>query len=482
MGATRTPRSPDPLWRSTLAALPVGSPARPREGALQGPSRRWAVACSGGRDSVALLHVAAELARDLGARGQPAEVLALHVHHGLSPHADHWLDHVRGLCAQWAATGAPVRCVVQRVVVSRQAGQSLEAEARRLRHAALHDMAVAEGVAEVWLAHHQRDQAETFLLQALRGAGVKGLAAMPAAQCRRGLSWVRPWLALPAQDLAAYVVRQGLRHIEDESNGDTRWARNRLRHAVWPTLRTQFDQVDASLADAARHVADVLPVLDAWTQSQLLQDGMTGATCGLAAWARRPANERRLLLACWYRDVSGQALGAAWVARLADEWPGLLAAQRPWRDAGLGLQVYRGVLSWSPPQAHSAVAGGPGEGAVGVSLSVTAPGAYPLPNWGGVLWVAPADEGGLPAPSAGAACQWLARSRRGGERWQAHETGPARSLKKQFQSVAVPPWARQGPLLFSGESLLWVPGLGVDARHRARPGERQWALSFVPDA
>jgi tRNA(Ile)-lysidine synthase len=462
MGATRTPRSPDPLWRSTLAALPVGSPARPHGWVPEGRIRRWAVACSGGRDSVALLHAASELARDLCTQGQPAEVLALHVHHGLSAHADHWLDHVHSLCAQWAASGAPVRCVAQRVAVSCQTGQSLEAEARRLRHGALHNMALAEGVTEVWLAHHQRDQAETFLVQALRGAGVKGLAAMPAAQCRKGLNWVRPWLALPAQDLASYVARQGLSHIEDDSNADTRWARNRLRHAVWPNLRTQFEQVDASLADAARHVADVLPVLD--------------------AWAQRPPNERRLLLARWYRERSGRALSAAWVERLADEWPGLLADQRPWRDAGLGLQVYRGVLSWTPPHARPAVAAWPGEGAVDVSLSVATPGAYPLPNWGGVLWVAQADEGGLPAPSAGVACQWLARSRMGGERWQAHEVGPPRSLKKQFQSAAVPPWARQGPLLFSGGSLLWVPGLGVDARCRARPGERQWALSFVPDA
>ncbi len=440
------------------------------------------MACSGGRDSVALLHAATELACELHKQGQAAEVLAFHVHHGLSPHADHWAEHVHSLCAQWAAAGAPVRCVVQRVAVTCQPGQSLEAEARRRRHAALHDLSLAEGVSELWLAHHQRDQAETFLLQALRGAGVKGLAAMPHAQCRSGVNWVRPWLGVPSDEVARYVLRQGLRHIEDESNVDTRWARNRLRHAVWPGLQSQCGQVDASLADAARHVADVLPVLDAWAQAQLLRDGMTGPVCELGPWARRPANERRLLLARWYREVSGRLLSAAWLARLADEWPGLLVAQRPWRDAALGLQVYRGVLTWSPPDARPAVAAWPDDGAVGVSLSVARPGAYPLPDWGGVLWVAEAGEGGLPAPGVGAACQWQVRNRSGGERWQAHGAGPARSLKKQFQLAAVPPWARQGPLLFSGDSLLWVPGLGVDARHRARPGERQWALNFVPDA
>jgi tRNA(Ile)-lysidine synthase len=481
MGATRTPKSPDPLWRALLAALPAGSPARFADAQAGAATRRWAVACSGGRDSVALLHAAGSRAQELSAAGQAVEVLALHVHHGLSPHADDWSAHVRGLCEGWAAQGMPVRCVQRQVVVRCLPGESLEAEARSLRHEALHGMALSEGVCELWLAHHQRDQAETFLLQALRGAGVKGLAAMPVLQRRQGLDWVRPWLDVSTGDVAAYVARHGLVHIEDESNVDTRWARNRLRHAVWPSLRSQFGQVDTSLADAARHVADALPVLEAWLQEQLQRDGMTGHAWHLGAWAHRPANERRLLLARWYRQVCGHALSATWVARLAAEWPVLSAAQRPWQEPGLGLRLYRGVVKWCPP-ARAHVPGPRHQAPAEMDLRVSGPGAYPLPGWRGILLVSEAVQGGLPIGQADVAQSWQLRPRSGGERWQAHATGPARSLKKQCQSAAVPPWARLGPLVWRQDELLWVPGLGVDARHRAASGEPQWRIAFVPDS
>lgn len=485
MGDTRTPRSPDPLWRAIRAALPEGSPARfdgdlPARPAPKGPLdeglRRWAVACSGGRDSVALLHAAALLAHDLVNQGVPAEVLALHVHHGLSPHADAWAVHVQQLCAQWAQQGLPVRAVVVRVRVDCQPGDSLEAEARRLRHAALHDMAVAGGVAEIWLAHHQRDQAETFVLQALRGAGVKGLAAMPLAQARSGVSWVRPWLPVPATEVAAYVQRHGLPHIEDESNHDTRWARNHLRHAVWPGLQAHYGGVDARLSDAALHVADALPVLEAWVQAQLTADGMLGSTWPVAGWCARPANERRLLLAAWFKRVSGRTLPASWVARLAQEWPALHAQARPWHDDGLGLGLYRGHVSW---QARGVAVGAGGASLVAIDLKVSGPGRYPLPAFGGVLCVCEVQADGLPA-SPGVV--WQLRWREGGERWQAHTASLARSLKKQWQTAGVPPWGRRGPLVWQGDALLWVPGLGVDARRRAEPGAPQWAVAFEPDA
>jgi tRNA(Ile)-lysidine synthase len=499
MGDTRTPKSPDPLWRVIRAALPEDSPAR-----LDVKSaHRWAVACSGGRDSMALLHAAACLAQRLVNQGVPAEVLALHVHHGLSPHADAWAVHVERACAQWADLGLPVRAMVSRGAVVCMPGHSLEAEARRLRHAALHDMAEAEGLTEIWLAHHQRDQAETFLLQALRGAGVKGLAAMPQAQWRSTVNWVRPWLGVPAADVVAYVQRHGLSHIEDESNSDTRWARNHLRHEVWPVLQVRFSGLDGRLCDAALHVADALPVLEAWAQTQLQDLGMVGASWPLDGWCARPPNERRLLLAAWYKLVSGRSLPASWLARLAEEWPGLHGQARPWRDDGLGLSLYRGQVSWlrsgmgqdgSMPgrQAAGCTVDASSSGgasfatdqaasAVLVSLAVSGPGRYPLPALGGVLFVREVQSGGLPAVPGEA---WQLRWRSGGERWQAHAGAPARSLKKHWQSAGVPPWGRQGPLVWRGDDLLWVPGLGVDARHREAEGRVQWALAFEsgPDA
>jgi tRNA(Ile)-lysidine synthase len=168
--------------------------------------RRLAVAYSGGRDSTALLHATAR-----AAVGQGVEVLALHVHHGLSPFADDWLAHGQRQCARWAKLGFPVRFLSHRLQDGPARGESVEAWARQARYRALRQMAVDEGVSAVLLAHHQRDQAETLLLQALRGAGVAGLAGMPASIERDGITWMRPWLQQPRSAIDAYVREHRLR-------------------------------------------------------------------------------------------------------------------------------------------------------------------------------------------------------------------------------------------------------------------------------
>ncbi|MEY2843369.1 MAG: tRNA lysidine(34) synthetase TilS [Pseudomonadota bacterium] len=488
MVATRTPRSPDPLVRALADAWSALAPECAEAGgaASAGASAAgklarplvWAVACSGGRDSMALLHVAASLARERAEQGEAIELVALHVHHGLSAHADRWAEHVLQQCCDLARQGGRVRGVVQRVQVRAEAGDSVEAQARAARHEALQAMALASGAAVLWLAHHQRDQAETFMLQALRGGGVKGLAAMPAAQVRDGLCWARPWLGVAADEVAAHVARHALSHIEDDSNADVRWARNRLRHEVWPALVQAFPQAEGSLAMAAAHVADVLPVVQAWLDQALAHEGMHGPDWPLAGWAQRTANERRLLLAQWYRDTSGQALPASWVRRLAAEWPALAAQGRPWQEASLGLSLYRGRVQWAPAGARAFADDAIGDAPVAATATVTVvgPGVYPLPGWRAALQVRFAESGGVPAIGP---VFWRVQPRTGGERWQAHGAGVPRALKKQFQTLGVPPWARQGPLVWQGDALLWVPGLGVDARSRAADGAPQWALSLV---
>ncbi|HEY4068062.1 MAG TPA: tRNA lysidine(34) synthetase, partial [Burkholderiaceae bacterium] len=128
--------------------------------------RRIAVAFSGGRDSTALLHATLQQARHRG-----VQVLALHVHHGLNPQADAWLAHGAALCKRWARRGLPVEFVEQRITERPPKGESIEAWARHARYRALGAMARAREVTVVLLAQHRRDQAETVLLQALRGAG-----------------------------------------------------------------------------------------------------------------------------------------------------------------------------------------------------------------------------------------------------------------------------------------------------------------------
>ncbi|HET6599350.1 MAG TPA: tRNA lysidine(34) synthetase TilS, partial [Burkholderiaceae bacterium] len=145
-----------------------------------------AVAYSGGRDSTALLHATLAAAAPLS-----VHVVALHVHHGLSPNADAWLAHCDAQCARWARRGHPLTFAAQRLATQPARGESVEAWARSARYAALAEMALAHGATLVLLAQHRRDQAETFLLQALRGAGVAGLAGMPRGVERAGIVWQR---------------------------------------------------------------------------------------------------------------------------------------------------------------------------------------------------------------------------------------------------------------------------------------------------
>ena len=425
-----------------------------------------AVAYSGGRDSTALLHATAKAAHDEGVR-----VLALHVHHGLQARADDWLAHCERQCAAWRRKGWPVELAHTRLALRPKKGESVEAVARKARYRALHDLAAAHGADVVLLGHHRRDQAETFLLQALRGAGVAGLAGMPAAAVRDGITWMRPWLHHPREAVEAYVRRHRLRYIDDDSNDDARYARNRLRLAVWPTLAQAFPHAEAALADAGTWARDASACL---AELALLDLAAVATPAGLKLepWRALGAPRARNALRAWYRNAAGEPLPASWVERLWSELPQRHSTQ--WQVPSGTLRSYRGVLSHvTAPVPNAAPNAQPG-----TALKIVRAGHYRLPGWDGVLHVERCESGGAPA----ALLKSLhAVPRAGGEQFQRGPGRPPRSLKKQFQDAALPAWARSGPLLYAGERLVFVPGLGVDARVVAAPGEPQWCLRWEPD-
>lgn len=435
-----------------------------------------AVAYSGGLDSTALLHATCLAAREL----PEVCVVALHIHHGLNPRADEWLSHAERTCGDWASQGLPVRLLSRRVSVRQGPGLSVEAEARRQRHAALQELAQASGADLLLLAHHRRDQAETLLLQALRGGGLAGLAAMPRESWRGGVKWVRPWLDRPREDIEAHIRRHGLTHIDDDSNGDPRFARNRLRLHVWPALQAAFPDVESTLAASAARLGDALPALAAWQRAS--EAGWCEAgdrsppELDAVAWASQAPWARREALRHWYRSVSGSRLGATWVTRLADEVPQVLARGGVARWPSANLALYRGRLSWCPRLEGE---GAPATDQTGAHrkapLQIDGPGDWPVPGWHGFVRVKVCELGGVEPERVRAL---HARPRAGGERFQLGEGRPARDLKRQYQAAGVPAWERDGPLLWSGESLIFVPGLGLDARVVAPPGVPQWTLSW----
>lgn len=424
--------------------------------------RRIAVAYSGGRDSTALLH--ATLA---AAARQGVEVIALHVHHGLSPNADAWLASCAAQCARWRRAGEPIEFASHRVVEQPAPGESVEAWARQARYRALRTMALAHRAAVVLLAHHQRDQAETLLLQALRGAGVAGLSGMPRSVERDGIVWERPWLDRPRGEIDAYVRRHRLKHIDDDSNTDPRFARNRLRLQVWPALTGAFEHADASLAMSAGWAQEADAVLDEIASVDLAVVAIDGGL-RVSAWLTLSPARRSNALRAWIRQSHGASAPASLIGRLLDELPVQRSARWPLGDAE--LRVYRGVLRREATLVSSA---NPRE----TGLSIRRAGSFALPGWAGALQVERVRENGVPLA-------WLARlelrPRAGGERFQAGLGRPPRSLKKQYQDAGVPMWERSGPLIYSGGQLVFVPGLGLDARVIGLPGQPLVTLCWVP--
>ena len=423
------------------------------------------VAYSGGRDSTALLHATLK-----AAQAQGLSVAALHVHHGLSPQADAWLAHCEAQCRRWARQGLPVSLHFERLHLHLRAGDSVEAVAREARYAALRRLALAAGAEAVLLAHHLRDQAETFLLQALRGAGVAGLAGMPAAIEREGITWLRPWLKLPREAIEAYVRLHRLNHIDDDSNEDTRFARNRLRLEVWPQLSAAFPQAEAKLADAASWAQEAnacLSDLAALDLSKLVKpQGLD-----IDAWSGLPAHRARNALRAWVRESSGEALPAAQLERLYAELPRGRGPAR-WALNGGWLRRYRGCLSFIEHGSSEEVPAQPQE----ASVSIRRAGRYALPGWGGSLLVKRVAERGVPLARLG---ELALLPRSGGEQFQLEPGRPARSLKKQYQAAAVPAWSREGPLAYVAGHLVFVPGLGIDARAWGEKGQAMVALEWL---
>lgn len=421
---------------------------------------RVAVAVSGGRDSTALLHCTVRQARDSG-----LEVWALHVHHGLMPEADAWLEQVHQQSLRW---GARFDC--RRLASAPARGESVEAWARAGRYQALAEMAQQQGCTVVLLAHHRRDQAETWLLQALRGAGEAGLAAMPQSAQRAGLCWVRPWLNMDARAIDAYVRRHRLKFVQDPSNADPRFARSRLRQAVWPALLTGFADAEVNLAAAAGLAQEGLALAREAAQADL-SVLVKGGQLLCAPWLQLPPARRRNALRAWLTSQCESPPPQTLLDRVIGELPSAPAGS--WPAPGGMLRQHRGRLAFLPAVRLPSTPGG----AV-PDLDLARPGYYALPDWGGGFEVRPAHSGGVsPAHLRGL----LACARQGGERFRTRTGGPSRSLKQHFQATNTPAWRRHGPLLFSPQgSLVFVPGLGLDAAFQAPPGAEQLQLAWRP--
>lgn len=218
------------------------------------------VAYSGGADSTALLLAAAQR--------WPGQVRALHIHHGLQAAADGFALVCEQVCADIA-----VPLQVLRVNASHASGESPEDAARRARYRALADAAVQSSLKVVLLGQHADDQVETMLLALSRGAGLPGLSAMPVKFERSGMTFCRPLLQTPASALRDWLVQQGISFVDDPSNSDERYTRNRIRARLMPALASAFPQFRTTFARSARHAAQAHELLLEVARDDLAKTG-----------------------------------------------------------------------------------------------------------------------------------------------------------------------------------------------------------------
>jgi tRNA(Ile)-lysidine synthase len=294
-----------------MAASPTPRPTRasvsdnPALAALRGLALPLpaAVAFSGGADSTALLMAACQV--------WPGRIHAIHIHHGLQARADDFERHCQALCNE-----LDVPLHVLRVKAGHRAGESPEDAARKARYTALAQIAASLGMQAVLLGHHADDQVETMLLALSRGAGLPGLAAMPKCFERHGMGFWRPLLGIAAKPLREWLAGQGQAVIDDPTNADIAFTRNRIRHEILPALDRSFPHFRETFARSARHMAQAQELLIELAAGDLSRVGNPPLIGELRRLSRaRQAN----VLRHWLRTACDAAATTAQMEELLDQ-------------------------------------------------------------------------------------------------------------------------------------------------------------------
>ena len=415
-----------------------------------------AVGFSGGRDSVCLLHCLHRLRASFN-----FQLSALHVHHGLSAQADHWAAQTAFFCKTLA-----IPFELRRVNVDLGQGKGIEGAARAARYQAFADLSADI----LLLAQHQGDQAETVLLNLLRGTGVIGAAAMPFERPfgpqNLKLRLIRPFLELSRAAIDAYIDWQQLPFIDDDSNADTSIRRNFLRLEIFPLLRQRFPQAEQQLSHAARHFAEAVSLLDEMADQDLSlplkNNGLQASALSHLPWARRRNALRRWLA------IQGAAPPSL---ELTDEILRQIASQRGDVNTRISLglleiRVWRGEITLLTKKNPSS------------EVTRFWQGEAEL-NWaGGVLSFSKRTGQGISLAKIAALklCE-----RQGGELIRLAQGEYRKKVKHLLQAVGVPPWERARlPFFWSGESLVFVPRLGVAFEFCAKEDEPSLYIEWHP--
>lgn len=419
------------------------------------------VAFSGGIDSSVLLHALVRLSHDAS-----RTVSAIHVHHGLSAYADAWAAHCERTCR---ALGIALTTI--RVQVNAERGTGIEAAAREARYEALRIHA-QQHATQIALAHHARDQAETVLLQLLRGAGPAGLAAMP----EHAPAFARPLLKVSKDAIDRYAKQHEIEHIVDDSNTDARFARNRLRLQVWPALTEAFSSAETTLARAAtwQREADVL----AFDLAQVDLARCADNDALLASkWSLLSSERRRNALRHWLiaRNV---ALPSANRLR---EWEKQLLTHNATQNLVLthasftgSIRLYRDRIQYIleakvEPEPIRPSHAWNGETTIQFGKKTV---QFQIVSHEKILYSNMLLRPIIPGDN------WILRLRRNSDKIALSPKSGSVLLKNIFQAYGVPPWQRAGwPILTCNGVIAALPGLAIAHEFRGDATTGGYALS-----
>jgi tRNA(Ile)-lysidine synthase len=455
-------------------------------------TKTYYIAYSGGLDSTVLLHQMQQ---------QNLPIHAIHINHQLQAPAEKWAEHCQQQCQQWQ-----IPCTVKAVTAQKAPGQSPEAAARAARYTAFAEI-ISEGTA-LCTAHHQDDQAETLLLQLMRGAGVAGLAAMPECTPFAAGYLLRPLLSQTRAQLEDYAKQQQLTWIEDPSNQQIDFDRNYLRQHIMPLLRARWPSVSTTCARSAKHCAEAAKLINE-IASQDYEGGQV-VRCEIEASPNLTSNDltplkkiqiskikllsyerQQQLLRHWLAQNNLPTPSTAQLEQLQQQLLNSRQDAQPklhW--PGVNLRRYRDYLYLDA----GACFGERGQvGTFDTRTSVKCPDLTPFTKTSPFIWnlqqplnlshplrtlTAKTTIGTGISKQRLAAAPVTIRFREGGERCHPQGRQHSQTLKKLFQEYGIPTWERDSiPLLFCGEQLAAAIGYWVCVPFAAEKTEEAWEIT-----
>lgn len=416
-------------------------------------AERFIVGYSGGLDSSVLLHI---LYRWLAQKNLPIQLIAVHVNHGLNVAADAWQEH----CQKFAGKLA-VPLVLKNVEVAKKS--SPEEAARDARYVAFQNILGPDDL--LLLAHHSRDQAETFLLRAMRGSGVRGLAGIPIMRPLGRGHLLRPLLRIDPACLYQYAQAENLAWIEDDSNQDISVPRNYLRHRVLPRIESRWPQTLDALTRSTKHLREAGELLRDLGQEDLRRAVTGPRQISLAVFCQQRQRRRCNLLMTWFEQEGIAPCAEKTIMeidRQITQGKSLMFRLHSARLAVFDQKLF--LLKGDLPKPVLPM----------LKSNIWQPEQGDLELGYGCLQARASKNGGICVGH-----KWHVRLRTGGEKLKLR--GQHRAVKKILQASRVPPWARPYvPLIYVDEELIAISDLAIADQYQAGKGELGWKLTCQP--